>query len=235
MALAREGIREIAIGTVVLGGLTALAVWLCPWVAVVPAALWVFVIAFFRDPRRVALFARGELCAPADGRVRDITRLEHYEAIGGPAIRIGIFMSIFDVHASRTPCRGRVVSIEHKNGSFLDARHPEAGQRNEANTVVMDPDPPVAGPIVVRQIAGRIARRIVCHAREGDDLMQGERFGMIKFGSRTELIVPDRPETEIKAYVGQPVRAGVTVIVVQRSNLNAGVPRVRHREIQSAG
>ncbi len=101
--------------------------------------------------------------------------------------------------------------------------------------MVLDPDPPVAGPIVVRQIAGKIARRIVCHAREGDDLMQGERFGMIKFGSRTELIVPDRPETEIKAYVGQPVRAGVTVIVVQRSNLNAGVPRVRHREIQSAG
>jgi len=127
------------------------------------------------------------------------------------------------------------VSIEYQKGSFLDARHPEAGLRNETNTLVLDPDPPVAGPIVVRQIAGRIARRIVCHAREGDDLMQGERFGMIRFGSRTELIVPDRPETVVKSYVGQPVRAGITVIAVQRSNLKAGVRHVRHRAIQSTG
>jgi phosphatidylserine decarboxylase len=234
MALAREGIREMTIATLVLGGLTALAIWLYPWAAVVPLLLWVLIIVFFRDPRRVALFARGELCSPADGRVRDITRLEHHEAVGGPAIRIGIFLSILDVHANRAPCRGRVVSIDHRKGSFLDARHAEAGNRNEAKTLVLDPDPPVAGPIVVRQVAGMVARRIVCHAREGDDLMQGERYGMIKFGSRTELIVPDLPETEIKAYVGQPVRAGITVLVVQRSHLNAGVQRVRHRQTESA-
>jgi phosphatidylserine decarboxylase len=180
------------------------------------------VIFFFRDPRRVTLFARGELCAPADGKVTEITHLDHDPDVGGPAIRIGIFLSIFDVHANRSPCRGRVLEIRPAAGEYLDARDPDSGHRNESNTLVIDPSPPVAGPIVVRQIAGKVARRIVCHATVNDELMIGERFGMIKFGSRSELILPDREGTEIKAWVGQSVRAGESVVAVQRSRLLRG-------------
>ncbi len=203
--------------TVVLGGLTGLAVWHYWPAAVLPVAVWLWVLSFFRDPPRMAWFARGELCAPADGKVTEITRLEHHEVIGGPAVRIGIFLSIFDVHANRSPCRGRVRSIIHTEGRFLDARHPASGRVNESNTILLDPSPPVAGPIIVRQVAGKVARRIVCHAREGDDLMIGQRFGMIKFGSRTELILPDRAETVVKAWIGQQVRAGISVLAIQRS------------------
>jgi phosphatidylserine decarboxylase len=228
MGLAREGIREMLIATVVLGGLTGLAVWQYWPAAVLPLVIWVWVLAFFRDPRRVALFARGELCAPADGTVTEITRLEHHEVIGGPAIRIGIFLSIFDVHANRSPCRGRVRSIMYSEGRYLDARHPDSGRLNESNTVLIDPGPPVAGPIIIRQVAGKVARRIVCHAREGDDLMIGQRFGMIKFGSRTELILPDRAETVVKAWVGQHVCAGITVLAIQRSVMKRRGCGARH-------
>lgn len=232
MHFARDGIREMAAATLVLGGLTALAAWLYWPLAVLAVALWLYVMAFFRDPRRMALFARGELCSPADGRVTEITYLDHHEEIGGPAVRIGIFLSIFDVHANRSPCRGRVRSIRYTPGTFLDARNPESGRVNTSKTLLIDPNPPVAGPIIVRQIAGKIARRIVCNVVEGDDLMIGQRFGMIKFGSRTELILPNRDETEIKAWVGQPVRAGISVVAVQRSNINKGVSRGRHRQAQ---
>ncbi|UCG16633.1 MAG: phosphatidylserine decarboxylase family protein [Phycisphaerales bacterium] len=220
------------IATVGLGALTALAVWQYWPAAVLPVALWLFVMAFFRDPRRIALFARGELCSPADGKVTEITRLDHHEKIGGPAVRIGIFLGIFDVHANRSPCRGRVVSVTYARGRFLDARNPKSGRLNESNTLLIDPNPPVAGPIIVRQIAGLIARRITCRAMEGDDLMIGERFGMIKFGSRTELIIPDRAETEIKTWVGQSVRAGISVVAVQRSNLSSGGSHARYSETE---
>ena len=230
MEFAREGIREMLIATVGLGVLTALAVWQYWPAAVLPVVLWVLVMAFFRDPRRVALFARGELCSPADGKVTEIMRLDHHEKIGGPAVRIGIFLSIFDVHANRSPCRGRVVSVTYSRGRFLDARNPKSGRLNESNTVLIDPNPPVAGPIIVRQIAGFLARRITCKIMEGDDVMIGERFGMIKFGSRTELILPDRAETEIKTWVGQSVRAGITVLAVQRSQLGSGGTHARHSQ-----
>ena len=215
MLIAQEGIREITLATLVLGGL-AYGAALIYWPLAVPfAVLWLWVLAFFRDPTRLRSFARGEFCSPADGTVTEITELESYEGIDGPAIRIGMFLSLFNVHINRMPCAGRVRSISYCAGKFLDARDPDAGRLNESNTVVIDPQAPLSGPVIVRQVAGLVARRIICHAREGQDWTMGARFGLIKFGSRTELILPHSTDTEVNVVVGQRVRAGMTVLVRQ--------------------
>lgn len=215
MGLAKEGIREMIIATVLLGGA---AWWLAGWhwtAALPPILVWVWVISFFRDPPRVRSLEEGELCAPADGTVTEITRLDEHEEVGGPAVRIGIFLSIFNVHVNRAPCAGTVTRVTYQQGSFVDARHPDSGARNEANTIQMDVESPYEGPVIVRQVAGKIARRIICHAKVGTRLSRGERFGMIKFGSRTELIVPDREGVDISVKTGDKVKAGLTVLVRQ--------------------
>src|SRR5262249_40021798 len=111
------------------------------------------------------------------------------------------------------PCDARVVRTEYKPGEFLDARHAECGERNEANTIVLAPDTPIPGPIVVRQIAGLIARRIVCRLSPSQQLGRGELFGLIKFGSRTELIVPADCGLEAAVSIGQHVAGGTTILM----------------------
>ncbi len=215
MPIAKEGLREIVAATVVLGALGACGAWLA-WPAAIPfAILWLWVISFFRDPRRERHFDLTELCAPADGTVTEVTELETHEEVGAPAVRIGIFLSLFDVHINRAPCSGRVRSLSHRPGTFLDARNPESGRRNESNTMVIDPDGPMPGPVVVRQVAGLAARRIICNASAGEHLTTGARFGLIKFGSRTELIIPLVEGTEIEVKVGDKVRAGLSVMARQ--------------------
>lgn len=230
MRLAKEGIREMLIATVVLGA-AAVGLWLwLPVMAAIPAVIWIWAISFFRDPKRAGQFAPGEMCAPADGTVSEVTRLDHHDAIGGPAYRIGIFLSIFNVHINRAPCAGTVRTVTYKPGEFLDARHAESGARNEANTLLIDPDGPQPGPIQVRQVAGLIARRIICHAQPGTRLARGERFGMIKFGSRTELILPDRGDVDITVKPGDTVRAGLTVLVRRKTRDVPAGPETRNHE-----
>lgn len=222
MPIAREGLREIALATLILGGLAAAGSYLW-WPLAIPfVALWVFVILFFRDPRRTRRHEPNEWCSPADGTVTEITNLDGYPPIDGPAVRIGMFLSLFNVHINRSPCTGRVRSTEYRQGLFLDARHRESGSRNESNTLVIDPEAPLSGPIVVRQVAGYVARRIICHAQEGTRLGTGERFGLIKFGSRTELIIPRKAGTVVCVAVGDRVRAGITVLAMQTADKPAG-------------
>ncbi len=215
MPIAREGLREIAAATLLLGACATLGVWLF-WPLAIPFVLvWLWVLAFFRDPRRERAYAPGDLCSPADGTVTEITELEHYDAIGGPAVRIGMFLSIFNVHINRMPCTGRVRSLYYREGEYLDARHPESGRRNESNTLTIDPDASMPGPIDVRQVAGKVARRIICHAEANQHMPIGYRFGMIKFGSRTELTIPRLDTTEICVKVGDKTRAGLTILAHQ--------------------
>ncbi len=222
----------MAAATVVLGGAAWLLVGLGWWPGAVPLVLvWVWAISFFRDPRRIPRLAPGELCAPADGRVTEIARLDHDDRVGGPAVRVGIFLSIFNVHINRSPCAGTVHSVEHRPGKFLDARDPNSGRLNESNTLVIDPHEPIRGPVVVRQVAGKVARRIVCHPVEGSELSAGGRFGMIKFGSRTELIVPDDGAVEITVRIGSRVRAGLTVVARQLPMHNQEQTDAGHRQI----
>ena len=178
--------------------------------------VWLWVVSFFRDPPRRRYFSLGDLCSPADGTVTEITHLDQHEAFGGPSVRIGIFLSLFNVHVNRMPCAGKVRSAAYKKGEFLDARHAESGQRNESNALIIDPEPPLPGPVVVRQVAGLVARRIVCHVKPGDSLGMAARIGLIKFGSRTELIVPRLESTEVLVKVGDRVYGGLTVLVQQK-------------------
>jgi phosphatidylserine decarboxylase len=210
------------VATIVLGGAAvALAVWYWP-LAAVPILVWAWVISFFRDPHRAPPAEPGVLVAPADGKVTEITDVDHDDQIGGPARRIGIFLSIFNVHINRSPCAGQVRSITYQKGEFLNALNPDSSRRNESNTVVFDGGDGAPTTVVVRQIAGVIARRIVCHAKAGDQLVPGERFGMIKFGSRTELTIPVQQGDRVVVAAGQTVYAGSTVLIRLGANERDG-------------
>jgi phosphatidylserine decarboxylase len=137
----------------------------------------------------------------------DIVELDENEVLKSKARRVGIFLSVFDVHTNRAPIDGRVVYRRHRPGLFLDARRPECSEKNESMTWAFE-NPRVT--VVVRQIAGAIARRIVAWANVGDELKKGERFGMIRFGSRTELYLPLNAEVLVK--VGDHVFGGSTIV-----------------------
>jgi phosphatidylserine decarboxylase len=155
------------------------------------------------------------MVSPADGKVSDVEENIPSPHLGEPALRIGIFLSVFNVHVNRSPCDGKVLKIEYKKGKFINAMsHNKASEENESNTVVLG-EPESGQPIaVVKQIVGLIARRIIFTAHEGDLLKRGDRIGMIKFGSRTELYVPMRLEPQAKVKVGDTVRGGADAIVL---------------------
>ncbi len=213
MGLAKEGLHEI-VGSVMILGAAAWGATMIHWsLAIPPLLILGWVVWFFRDPNRAGNFDDTVLVAPADGTVTEVVHLDHHEQIGGPAIRIGIFLSIFNVHVNRAPCAGTVRTVSYQEGKFLDARHEDSGRLNESNTLLIDPTPSIPGPIVVRQVAGLIARRIICHAKPETTFVCGERFGLIKFGSRTELIVPDNQGIEPATSVGDKVQGGRTVLM----------------------
>ena len=151
--------------------------------------------------------------SPADGTVAEVAPLEHDEFIGGPAVRIGIFLSIFNVHLNRAPAAARVIALQYSPGEFLNALRPESALRNENMWIGMEEESPPHRRFVVRQISGAIARRIVCDLRPGEVVARGHVFGMIKLGSRTELIVPQEAGLEVRVRVGQKVKAGETVML----------------------
>jgi phosphatidylserine decarboxylase len=201
------------VGTLVLGGAVALLAWVWWPLAFLPLPLLIWLFAFFRDPNRPISTAPGIMVSPADGTVSDITRIDHDELLGGPAVRVGIFLSVFNVHINRSPCAARVIEVIYKKGRFVNAmRHSEASMHNESNTLVLA-EPDGSQPIAaVRQISGAIARRIVCTAGIGTRLLRGQRIGLIKFGSRTELSIPTWLEPTILVQIGQSVRGAADVI-----------------------
>jgi len=166
-------------------------------------------LAFFRDPERTAPLAPGLVLAPADGRVMRIDEVE--DPWVGRAVRASIFLSPLDVHVNRSPMAGRVESVRYEAGRFMAAYRDEASELNERCTISLEGD---ATRIGVKQIAGVLARRIVCRVRVGDKLAAGERFGLIRFGSRTDLVVPR--STEMRVKTGDRVRGGETVMGVLR-------------------
>ncbi|HPX38946.1 MAG TPA: phosphatidylserine decarboxylase family protein [Candidatus Hydrogenedentes bacterium] len=166
-----------------------------------------FALFFFRDPPRVPSADSNEIVAPADGRIVVVDDLETCPYYDGPCKRIAIFLSLFNVHVNRSPVSGTVYRIEYKPGAFKPAMKTEASELNESNTLYMDSD---QGRVTVRQISGLVARRIVCAAEEGQNLELGQKFGMIKFGSRTELYLP--PDSEICVTLGEKVKAGTSIV-----------------------
>ncbi len=221
--LTRHCIPQVPLAVFVCGGLIALFVWLAAgstgwwaWLAaaLVPAAVLGWVLWFFRDPDREIPDGQGELVSPADGRVTDVTLLGEDCVLGREATQVGVFMSIFSVHVNRAPAAGVIRSVFHQDGAFLDARDPHASEKNEATTIHMSIS--VAGreyPLVFRQIAGLVARRIVTAVRVDEHVRRGQRIGMIKFGSRCELIVPRELVGRVRVTPGEHVRAGASVLV----------------------
>lgn len=166
-----------------------------------------FSLFFFRDPVRIITASANELVSPADGTVVAVEELQTTPHYDGPCRRISIFLSVLSVHVNRAPFEGTITAILHKNGEYRNAARPETTDCNEANTVRMDTP---RGPMSVRQIAGAVARRIVCPVQVGDRLEKGQKFGMIKFGSRTELYLPLAAEATV--HVGDKVRGGTDVV-----------------------
>jgi phosphatidylserine decarboxylase len=221
LPLVRWGLAEVQLmGWPLLAATVLLALTPYWFLLLLPGVPLCLVVYFFRDPLRNVPAAPGLLVSPADGKVVEVTHLAHDEFIGGPAVRIGIFLSIFNVHLNRAPCPSRVIELRYSPGKFLDARNPQCAIENENTWIGLEEESPPHRRLVVRQISGAIARRIVCDLRPGQRLERGQKFGMIKFGSRTELIVADTPEVTIEAAVGQRVAAGVTVVARQRAGID---------------
>jgi phosphatidylserine decarboxylase len=181
------------------------------WLAVVSLALLGQLFYFFRDPKRAIPDGPNLIVAPADGTVIDVTSLERYDFLDGPAVRIGIFLSIFNVHINRAPFAGRVVETHYRPGEFLNALRPESAERNEFMWIGLErtDGPPLR--FAVRQISGMLARRIVCELAPGSIIPRGEKFGMIKLGSRTELILPAEA-VHVHVRPGDKLRAGRDVV-----------------------
>ena len=171
------------------------------------AVLALAFLAFFRDPDRTAPELPGAVLAPADGRVMVLT--EALDPWVGPAVRVSIFLSPLDVHVNRAPIGGLVKNVEYVAGRFLAAYRPEASEQNERCAVSLDGD---RARVTVTQISGVLARRIVCRVRPGDTLRAGQRYGLIRFGSRTDLVLPRG--TELRVRVGDRVRGGESVMGV---------------------
>jgi len=190
-----------------------LPVWSIIIVELVLALFFVWSLIFFRDPDRRSPSDRNLLLAPADGRITDIETINEDNFIGGSALRIGIFMSIFDVHINRAPCDVKIEKSTYRKGKYKNAMSPEAGLVNESNDLGLVREDEPQDKLIVRQISGAIARRIVCKAETGQQLIRGEKFGMIKFGSRTELYVPISENVKCLVKIGDKVKAGLTPIV----------------------
>ncbi len=199
----------LAIGVMLTATLIVIGWW--P-LAIIIALVTVALLAFFRDPHRRTPTQRGIMTAPADGRISSIHRVEHYDAFDGSAVCVRIFLSVLDVHVNRSPCHGIVGRITHKPGDHLNALNPDSAEVNESITIVLL-HPIRRHPIAaVRQIAGLLARTIVCAAREDLVLQRGQRYGVIKFGSTTELYIPDTLTPRVLVEQGQYVYGGLTVL-----------------------
>lgn len=214
--MTKEGLKfflpVLAVALVLLAG------WLYGWgeiillVGIAFFLLSLFILYFFRDPERKAPEGENLILSSADGKIIAIKPLDKVGFLDGAGTLVSVFMSVFNVHVNRAPVSGRVSYCDYNPGRFLPAFKEKASSENEQTELGLEND---HGRIIIKQIAGVIARRIVCRVKPGDSLRAGERFGMIRFGSRVDLLLPDN--VEIKAKLNQNVKAGETIIGVFRN------------------
>lgn len=213
--IAREGYTIILIAVFLACGIGAAGVWWGGWgrpvALVVALGMVAFTLYFFRDPERTPprdAVVGDALLAPADGRVVEIVNEDEPLYLEGPAQRVSIFLSPLDVHVNRTPATGTIEYVRYRPGDYLVAWHPKASEKNERSEIGLRH--PSGTRVLFKQIAGAVARRIVYHVQEGDTVTAGDRFGIVKFGSRMDVLVP--PHVALNVEEGATVRAGETVL-----------------------
>ena len=215
--MAREGFPFVGIGA-----LLAVLAWLAAqqysslflYPAIALAILTAFVVYFFRDPERTPPDVPGAIVSAADGRIVAIDQLERDDDLELPAVRVSVFLSIFDVHVNRVPIAGQVDYVDRRSGRYGVAYSAIASTENEQSVIAISNG---TTRLVVKQIVGILARRICCYLRVGDSVALGERFGLIRFGSRVDHILPS--QTELRVQLGQRVRGGETVIGVHEDGV----------------
>lgn len=211
MRIAPEGLPLI-LPAAALAALS-LATWLALghraplWLALAAGCVFIFLLYFFRDPARRPPVETGSIVSPADGRVVTVVEVDEPFFLGDRAIQVSIFMSPLDVHVNRTPVSGKVAYKKYYPGKFLPAFRDKASLDNEQMHLGIET---AKGRVLMKQIAGTLARRIVCYPELGETVEAGQRMGLIKLGSRLDLFLP--PDAEVKVRVGERVRAGQTVL-----------------------
>ncbi len=188
-------------------GVVAVLLWWLTKISLlvaIPVVLALFFLWFFRDPNRTIPSEPGQIISPADGVV---TEAEWIETVTGSRLRLSIFLNVFDVHVNRAPVSGTVKIVEHRKGHFMNAMNPESVLHNEQTLVVIEGDGYDVG---FKQIAGLLARRIVCNVKPGDRVERGQRVGLIKFGSRVDVLMP--AEANLRVKTGMRVKGGSTVL-----------------------
>lgn len=216
--IARYGRVDCLVAAALLFGAGAATAALAPrlgpewlaWTGALPVALAGFVVSFYRDPDRAVPAGAGLFVSPADGTVTDVATVDEPDYLGGKALRIGIFLSPLDVHVNRSPVAGTVEAVVRRAGRCLPATSPRCIDANASCLLGIRGED--GGRVAVRQVTGALARRIVCEAAVGSTLGRGERYGMIKLGSRTELLVPAGAGFEPAVKVGDVVVGGETVL-----------------------
>jgi phosphatidylserine decarboxylase len=208
---AEGGGATIVVATAFFMGAAVLWFWRPGWLSglllVLATALWLLILYFFRDPKRQSPAEPGLVLSPGDGEVVAVVEGCEERYLKETVRRVSIFLSVTDVHVQRSPVTGRVALVEHRPGKFLQAFRPEASEVNESIAMIIESD---AGRLLVKQIAGILARRCVNYAQVGDELTAGQRFGLIRFGSRVDLFLP--LEAQVVVAVGDRVAGGLTPI-----------------------
>ena len=182
------------------------------WWTLFLGALTTFVLYFFRNPERTVPQDEGAVISPADGKIVQKQLVTEDKYLGGEAIKVSVFMNVFNVHVNRSPYAGKIVQVDYSPGQFVNASLDKASELNERNAVLMKTEDD--RKLLFVQIAGLVARRIVCYVHAGDTLERGERFGLIRFGSRVDIYFP--ADSDIKVEIGETVVAGETILGVMK-------------------
>jgi len=201
--ISRDGWLYLAVLVLIM----ILSYYLWSWLTIIPGILFLFVLYFFRNPERTIPSDELTLVSPADGVVMDVERVYEDKFFLGESIRIRIFLSLFNVHVNRSPMAGKIVFRTYRPGKMLPAFKSHASELNEKNYIGIENQ---YLRILVTQVTGFIARRIVCWVKEGDEVSRGERFGLIKFGSCTELFLP--PDVKVSVSQGDKVVGGQSIL-----------------------
>ena len=215
MTIHREGYRSIAIAGLLFGiinlvsfsFLSGIFAWLSVIIFIVSLFFFLFILSFFRVPQRIQIFDENKIIAPADGKVVVIEEVMDEEYFKDKRLQLSIFMSPANVHQNLIPVSGKIIHNKYHKGKYLVAWDPKSSTENERQSIVIDT---AHGPILVKQIAGAVAKRICNYANEGMDVKQNSEFGFIKFGSRVDLLLPLSAKLEVQ--IGQAVQGGVTVL-----------------------